>query len=233
METAPNSVQFEQAYELWMMEQMKQRSGEALRRLKEGHAHAEKRFVQKVWWQAIGHFNGLHAEYEVYDYRNGTRYIDFAYIRPPYKVAIEIDGYGAHSRDTDRRKFADDRFRQNELVLDGWHVFRFSYDAIEEKSRQCQQHIQQMLGKLSGDSSELLNELKLPMRHREMVRIAVRSQHPITPAEAAAKLQCSDKQARVILKALAAHNIVLPVSGTKRIRSYRIHPLLSEAALQI
>ncbi|MUT66887.1 DUF559 domain-containing protein [Paenibacillus sp. NEAU-GSW1] len=213
-----------------MTEQMKQRSGEALRRLKEGHAHAEKRFLEKVWWPAIGHFNHLHAEYEIYDFRNGARYIDFAYVRPPYKVGIEIDGYGAHSRDIDRRKFADDRFRQNELVLDGWQVLRFSYDAIEDQSKRCQQHIQQILGKLSGKSSELLKDLDLSMRHREMIRIAIRAPQPITPAEAAAKLRCSDKQARVILKALTDQNLLIPASGAKRIRSYRVHPQLSEAA---
>ena len=47
------------------------------------------------------------------------RYLDFAW--PDAKVAVEFDGFVPHST---RRIFDDDRVRQNDLVADGWTVFR-------------------------------------------------------------------------------------------------------------
>ncbi|MFC4769981.1 DNA-binding response regulator [Effusibacillus consociatus] len=93
------------------------RRGERLRRLKAGHGHAEKLFLQQVWWPAFGQFNHLHPEYEVYDFKDGHRYLDFAYIRPYFRVAFEIDGYGPHGRDLSRWQFSDQCQRQNHLRL--------------------------------------------------------------------------------------------------------------------
>jgi very-short-patch-repair endonuclease len=47
------------------------------------------------------------------------RYLDVAW--PEVKVAVEFDGFVPHST---RRVFDDDRVRQNDLVADGWIVFR-------------------------------------------------------------------------------------------------------------
>ncbi len=47
------------------------------------------------------------------------RYLDLAW--PDVKVAVEFDGFVPHST---RRVFDDDRARQNDLVADGWTVFR-------------------------------------------------------------------------------------------------------------
>jgi hypothetical protein len=56
--------------------------------------HAEKTFVEKVERLAFGHFRQLHPEYEVSDFKDGFRYLDFAYLRSGLKLAIDIDGYG-------------------------------------------------------------------------------------------------------------------------------------------
>jgi len=48
-----------------------------------------------------------------------VRYLDLAW--PDAKVAVEFDGFVPHST---RRVFDDDRVRQNDLVADGWTVFR-------------------------------------------------------------------------------------------------------------
>jgi very-short-patch-repair endonuclease len=48
-----------------------------------------------------------------------VRYLDLAW--PEVKVAVEFDGFVPHST---RRVFDDDRVRQNDLVADGWTVFR-------------------------------------------------------------------------------------------------------------
>lgn len=49
---------------------MKLRKGESLRRLQEGHTHAEQHMLRNVWWPAFGTFASLHPEYEVKDFRS-------------------------------------------------------------------------------------------------------------------------------------------------------------------
>ena len=51
--------------------------------------------------------------------------LDFAY--PEAMVAIEIDGFSSHSS---RTAFERDRTRQNELVLVGWRVVRFTSEQL-------------------------------------------------------------------------------------------------------
>ena len=53
--------------------------------------------------------------------------IDLAY--PELKIAIELDG-GDHQR---REVFERDRPRQNNLVLEGWIVLRFTWDAYRDR----------------------------------------------------------------------------------------------------
>ena len=59
---------------------------------------------------------------------DGRRYrIDLCY--PHLRLAIEVDGFGVHgSRDA----FEADRARQNDLVLAGWRVLRFTWRQIRD-----------------------------------------------------------------------------------------------------
>jgi very-short-patch-repair endonuclease len=54
------------------------------------------------------------------------RYLDLAW--PEAKVAVEFDGFVPHST---RRVFDDDRSRQNDLVADGWTVFRITKTMLD------------------------------------------------------------------------------------------------------
>jgi len=59
-----------------------------------------------------------------------VRYLDLAW--PDVKVAIEFDGFVPHST---RRVFDDDRARQNDLVADGWTVFRVTATMLRDPER--------------------------------------------------------------------------------------------------
>jgi very-short-patch-repair endonuclease len=59
-----------------------------------------------------------------------VRYLDLAW--PDGKVAIEFDGFVPHST---RRTFDDDRARQNDLVADGWTVFRVTAAMLRDVER--------------------------------------------------------------------------------------------------
>jgi very-short-patch-repair endonuclease len=59
-----------------------------------------------------------------------VRYLDVAW--PEAKVAIEFDGFVPHST---RRVFDDDRARQNDLVADGWTIFRLTATMLRDPAR--------------------------------------------------------------------------------------------------
>src|SRR4051812_4140275 len=116
---------FDQAYAEWMNKHLTTRSGERLRRLREGHQYGEKLFLTNAWYPAVGNLDDLHPEYEVYDYRDGSRFIDHAFIRFPHRICWESDSFGTHLRKIGRKEYDDGLDRQNHLMLDGWKIFRF------------------------------------------------------------------------------------------------------------
>ena len=60
--------------------------------------------------------------------RVGGRIRSFDLAWPEAKVAVEFDGFVPHST---RRVFDDDRARQNDLVADGWTVFRVTKTMLD------------------------------------------------------------------------------------------------------
>jgi len=197
---------------------------ERRRRLAEGLGHAECEFIEKIWWPIVGSLDDLHPEYEVSDSKDGSRFLDFAYIRSNHRVCIEIDGYGAHQRNASRRVFGDDRFRQNDLVLDDWVVLRFAYDDLQDRPRQCQQYIGQMLGKLFGLGVQRLDEQNLSLNEREIIRWALRrgAESSFTPKEIIRLLGVSHPTIRRYVRNLVQQKLLEHASGVKRVRSYRV-----------
>ncbi|WP_240689486.1 hypothetical protein [Ammoniphilus sp. YIM 78166] len=100
-------MNFEEQYARFLSDHQAARKGERLRRLNEGHASAEKLFLETVWWPLFHHFQYLHPEYEVDDFKDGKRYLDFAYLRQGIKICFEVDGYGPHLKNISRWQFAD------------------------------------------------------------------------------------------------------------------------------
>lgn len=219
-------MDFNEAYDAFIKDHAARRSGERLRRIREGHGYAEKLFLEQVWWPAIGHFRHLHPEYEVKDYQDGARFIDYAYIRPPYRIAFEIDGYGPHLRDVDRWRFGDHLMRQNQLVLDGWKIFRFSFDDLVRKERRCQQMVLHLMGRWYGEREEAPTLLG---RELDIARLAAGSVEPVTPTAVAAYLGIRPENARKWLSRMVANGVLRPASGERRIRSY----VLTEAGKRL
>ncbi|MBO9599597.1 MAG: DNA-binding response regulator [Cohnella sp.] len=211
------------AYDAWLAEHIKQSKGERRRRLEQRIGHAEKLFIIKIWWPLFGHLNNLHPEFEVKDFRDGWRFLDFAYILSGCKICIEIDGFGPHWRDINRNHFSDQLMRQNHLVLDGWLVLRFSYDDILEKPRACQSIISQLIGRWASEFST--NPPSLEPLEMLLYRIALSKSGPLTPAYAA-KLSGLHRSTTVRHLRALTEKRVLAVSkqGTKKICSYRVNP---------
>lgn len=60
---------FQREHDTWIQEHMKRRAGERLDALRRGHGYGNQLFVELIWWPLVGHFDGLHPEYEVKDWR--------------------------------------------------------------------------------------------------------------------------------------------------------------------
>ncbi|MBD8069831.1 DNA-binding response regulator [Bacillus sp. PS06] len=210
---------FEEEYQNFLNVHFQVRTGERLRRLQEGHNQAEMLFLKQVWWPLFFHFKYLHPEYEVDDFKDGKRYLDFAYIRPGIRICIEVDGYGPHLKNISRWQFSDNLERQNQLVIDGWTVVRFSYDQVSEKPRRCQQIVQQVIGQWLGDELDLTS---LSIVEKEVIRLVVRKGEAIFPKEVEKYLKLSDKTVRNVLTQLVDKKMLIPASGIKRVRSYRL-----------
>lgn len=70
----------------------------------------------------------------------GHRYrVDYEVRGSQLRLAVELDGYAFHSHPT---AFTHDRFRQNDLQVEGLVVVRFSYHAVKHETLRCVQQLQ-------------------------------------------------------------------------------------------
>ncbi|MBW7474589.1 endonuclease domain-containing protein [Paenibacillus oenotherae] len=215
---------FQYAFDHWIEKHIGLRKGENKRRLAQGLGHAEKLFLKQVWYPAFRQFDGLHPEYEVADFRDGSRFLDFAYFRFPLKLAIEIDGYGPHATHSSRWHFADSLMRQNHLVIDGWRVLRFAYDDVSDKPRMCEQVIQQFVGSWIGSNSPAKPAGAADIIETEVLRLAIRLERYLRPSDVCQLLQIRHDKARSILHSMVKKQTLLPAGkGTQRIRCFKVN----------
>ena len=65
---------------------------------------------------------------------------------PDHRLAFEMDGYGVHLRSLDA--FEHDRFRLNELEIDGWTVLNFSRRQVERQPDKVIDQARRLLGRM-------------------------------------------------------------------------------------
>ena len=209
---------FEREYASFMKRQIEESTGERRRRLVEAEHHAERLFLREVWWPLFGNFDRLHAEWEVADVRRGFRYLDFAYLAPPLRIDLEIEGFGPHAKYADRRKFEDDHLRAAFLQAEGWKVIRLSYDTVKERPEVCRTLLALVIGRwAAAGTTPLFTESE-----KELIRLAIRRQSPVTPGDVSAALGVCDRTARRRLRALAAKGAIRPARGSQRVRAYEL-----------
>ncbi|WP_251553931.1 hypothetical protein [Neobacillus muris] len=90
---------------------------------------------------------------------------------------------------------------------------------MKEQPRRCQQIIQQVIGQWLGDE---LDQTSLSFVEKEVLRLAIRKGEALSPKEVEAYLKLSDKTVRKIFSQLVDKKILIPASGVKRIRTYRL-----------
>jgi len=214
-------LDFARQHKDWLGMHLSLRKGEARRKLKDGHGHAEIEFLRYVWWPAFGHFEHLHPEYEVKDYFDGKRYLDFAYIRSGVHFAIEVDPYGTHYDKINRRQYANQWVRHMHLLNDSWLVTHISLDDVKDRPRLWQQLFQQMIGRLFGDDDTARFELS--GHERDVLRTAFRLDRPIKLTEVRTVLQCGYETARKQIRSLEDKKWLVPVGkGTARTHAWHV-----------
>ncbi|WP_217594739.1 DNA-binding response regulator [Cohnella sp. GbtcB17] len=217
-----NQLAFEAAFAAWWQEVYRKSSPRGRARLAGGLPHASLYFLRFVWWPAFRSFKGLIPEYEIVDYRDGYRYIDFVYLTNGLRISIELDGRGPHRLQISAADFEDELMRQNYLVLDRWLVLRFPFLMLRDKPRQCQQLLQQMLGSAGGEHPTPLNQLCAT--ERRILACVSRFTGHFAPSQVASTVGISKNTTHKYLRSLVDKHFIAPVNAEHRkIRKYALN----------
>jgi len=215
---------FEAAHSSFIQQHLKQRSGERRGRLERGHAHAEKLFAQNVWWPLKGHFNQLHPEYEVLDWRGRSYFADYLFESKLAKIIIEIKGFGEHVSNMDRNKYCNELNRETFLSAMGFHVISFSYDDVASRPELCIFLLRSILSRFEFTSS---NVERVFFADHEVLRLAVMKARPIRPIDVAKHFSIDHRTAVNHLKRLCQKGWLQPMlrASGQRILYYQVTKL--------
>jgi hypothetical protein len=184
----------------------------------------ELAFLEQVWLPAMnGDTEGLHAEYPLKDFKGGQRFIDFVYTKNRVRLIFEIDGFTTHVRDISVGEYDDHLTRQNDLMLAGWLVLRFSANQVERRPLICQRQLKQAIGHwwaitrttMSSDDVDLWK-----LREQRVVQLAIENGGVIRPAHLAAAFRISNNTAVFWMKKFSEKGVFTPVFVQKRITKY-------------
>ena len=191
---------FAEEHEKWFKHHLQSRSGERRDRLKRGHNHGEKLFLQKVWWPLFGHFDGLHPEYEVADWRGMKFFVDLLWSIGNVRIAFEIKGYGSHVEQTDRTRYRRELNRELFLQGLGFLVVSIPYDELEENAELVKSFVKMIVAPYLGEG--LQKQTRERRLEGELMRLAMRSGRVVRPADAVRELGIDQKTAVKYLRRL-------------------------------
>lgn len=142
----------------------------------------------------MGHFAGLHPEYEVKDWRGRPYFVDFMWIVGSLRFIIEIMDYGSHG--TDRTKYRMDLNRGLYLQSQDCFLISISLDEIKENPTFVLAMIRSILAPYlaAAGGKEGTERRKYTKFERELMRLAIRNHRIISPSRAALKLEVHSKQ---------------------------------------
>ncbi|MFD2334001.1 DUF559 domain-containing protein [Cohnella sp. GCM10020058] len=201
---------FEQAHKAFIAQHLSARSGERRGRLERGHREAEKLFCQNVWWKLHGHFDGLHPEYEVRDWRGLSYFCDFVWIGVAVKLVIEIKGFGPHVRDMDRQKYCNELNRETFLTAMGYHVISFAYDDVAARPELCVTLLRLLLARFHAQSLPIGTDKLI---EREIIRMAATLARPLRPVDVLTHLRLGHRTAQRALTALCEAGLFTEIRG--------------------
>lgn len=192
----------------------------------------EMLFLRQVWGPGFQfNFGGLRAEYPFRDFKGGQRFIDFVYILHGIKLLIEIDGFTTHARNISPAEFDDHLARQNDLVLAGWIVLRFSANQVERTPQVCQRQIKQAIGHWWSLTHGRLTAKEADhwsLRRNCLIDLANRHSGRLTPIQVADEFEISRTSAVQWIRRFVDEGLFTAQDQVKRVRSYTLVQSLDE-----
>ena len=198
---------FSTAHKQWIQDHLMKRKGERHDRLKRGHKHGEKMFVRKIWWELFGHFNGLHPEYEVSDWRGKKFFVDFLWRIGTVVIIFEINGYGPHVEQMDRTRYRRELNRELFLEGLGFRVVSIPYDELEENPGLIRSLVKSIVFQYLGESGAS----SYSRVEREIMRLAVQKGSIVRPVDVVGELGVCQRTALKYLKQLSQKGKFRPV----------------------
>ncbi|KRF38591.1 hypothetical protein [Paenibacillus sp. Soil787] len=173
----------------WISNHLRRRRGERLDVLNRGHGYGNQLFVERIWWMLVGHFHGLHPEYEVKDWRGRSYFVDFMWIVGALRIVFEIMDFGSHG--TDRTKYRMDLNRGLFLQAQDCTVFYISLDELKENPSFILSALRSSLSPYlsAGDGNKRTVQRHYSKIERDLMRTAIRHNRVIRPTEAAKELE--------------------------------------------
>ncbi|WP_258235319.1 hypothetical protein [Paenibacillus agaridevorans] len=137
----------------------------------------------------MGHFNGLHPEYEVRDGRGRSYFVDFMLLVGTIRIVFEIMDFGSHG--TDRSKYRQDLNRGLYLQSQNCLVYYISLDELKENPSFILSVVRNILNPYAAviNVGTSAFERKFCKTERELMRIAIRDNRLIRPIKAARELE--------------------------------------------
>lgn len=205
-------------YEEWIQGHIKCRTGERKDWLQRRKLHGEGVFAKNVWWPLKGHFDHLHPEYEITDWRKRVYYADFAWLPGHVKVLIEVKGYVPHVQDSNRTKYREELNRELFLQAIGYRVLSFAYDDVAENPQQCIDLLRMNLSRFEHAGMPTTLDAVI---QREIIRYSFQLVRPIRPVDVQKQYNVHKRTAICHLRALCAKGWLHPIfSPSGRIVAY-------------
>lgn len=206
-----NSLYFQEKHQAFLDAHISRRSGERKGRLERGHQHAEALFLEQVWFPLIGHFEHLHPEYEVVDWRGRSYFGDFAYLLGEVKFIWEIKGFGPHVQDMDRKRYCEELNREIFLQALGFRVVSFAYDDVAHRPELCITLLRMLLSRYQSAPSPTNRAI---LAEKEVIRLLYQLARPIRPVDVKKHFAINHRTAVRLLQSLRTKGWLTPISRT-------------------
>lgn len=205
------SFLFHEKHQAFLASHAARRSGERKGRLERGHLHAETLFLENVWFPLHGHFDHLHPEYEVLDWRGRSYFGDFAYLPGELKFMWEIKGYGPHVQEMDRKRYCEELNRETFLHALGFRVISFAYDDVAHRPELCMTLLRMLLSRYQAAPSPVH---RAHLAEKEVIRLLHQLGRPLRPKDVESHFEINHRTALKMLQSLCQKGWLQPISRT-------------------
>lgn len=201
---------FQDEHAKWLDSHLSRRKGERKSRLERGHGHGERMFAERIWWELFGHFNDLHPEYEVKDFRGRPYFLDFAWKPGRYRFSIDVKGFGPHVQNMDRVGYRRELNREIYLQNIGYRIINIPYDDLAEQPQLTISLLKPLLLPYATAQSATEQYTRL---EREALLIAMKTGRHLRPADLVTELVINRRTAVNCLKSLCAKGRFRPIKS--------------------